>query len=129
MIWGDPSNDEEKYQVAGRFQFGSKQFEAYVKKNNLSRVFRSHEPVDYGFKSFYDNRLFTIFSTGGNLNDQAGYADVQPAFAIVNAEGNYEIENSYIYRVNVLCGVIDLIIDICTEITVGLQSLQQICSE
>ncbi len=121
MIWGDPSNDEEKYQVAGRFQFGRKQFEAYAKKNRLSRVFRSHEPVEYGYTPFYDNQLFTIFSTGGNDNEQSGYADVQPAFAIIDAEGKYEIENSYIYRV-VLSGVIDLIIDLFTESIIRIQS-------
>ena len=121
MIWGDPSNDEEKYQVAGRFQFGRKQFEAYATKNHLSRVFRSHEPVEYGYTPFYDNRLFTIFSTGGNDNEQSGYVDVQPAFAIIDAEGNYEIENSYIYRV-VFSGVIDLIIDLYTEKIIRIQN-------
>lgn len=118
MIWGDPSSDEEKYQVSGRFQFGRKQFEAYAKKNNLSRVFRSHEPVEYGCKSFYDNRLFTIFSTGGSQNEQAGYGDVHPAFAIVNADGSYEVENSYIYRFTV-DGAIDIVGDIYTEEVMG----------
>lgn len=124
MIWGDPSSDEEKYQVAGRFQFGSKQFEAYAKKNKLSRIFRSHEPVEYGFKSFFDNRLFTIFSTGGSLNDQAGYADVQPAFAVVNADGAYKIENSYIYLLSI-CGAIDLIADISTEELMGFKAFSK----
>lgn len=124
MIWGDPSTDEEKYQVAGRFQFGSKQFDAYVKKNRLSRIFRSHEPIEYGFKSFYDNRLYTIFSTGGSQNDQAGYADVQPAFAIVNADGSYKIENSYIYLLSI-CGAIDLIADICTEEFMGFKAFSK----
>jgi UDP-2,3-diacylglucosamine pyrophosphatase LpxH len=114
MIWGDPAEDEEKYQTSGRFQFGSKQFEAYAQKNKLSRLFRSHEPVEFGFKSFFNNKLFTIFSTGGSENDQAGYADVQPAFAIVDADGSYEIENSYIYRV-IFSGVIDMLIDLYSE--------------
>lgn len=124
MIWGDPSDDEEKYQVAGRFQFGSKQFEAYAQKNKLSRVFRSHEPVEYGFESFYNNRLFTIFSTGGNKNDQAGYIDVQPAFAIVNADGTYEIENSYVYLLNI-GDSIDIIADICAEKIKGFKALNK----
>lgn len=124
MIWGDPSNDEEKYQVAGRFQFGNKQFDAYAKKNNLSRVFRSHEPIEYGFKSFFNDRLFTIFSTGGSQNDQAGYADVQPAFAIVHADGNYQIENMYIYLLTI-CGAIDLIADICTEEFMGFKAFSK----
>lgn len=108
MIWGDPCIDKEKYQVLGRFQFGSTQFEAYAQKNNLSRVFRSHEPVENGFESFFDNRLYTVFSTGGSQNDQAGYFDINPAFAVVKGDGNYFLENSFIYDVG-LCDTIELV--------------------
>lgn len=108
MIWGDPSSDLEKYQVSGRYQFGSLQFDAYAQKNNLSRVFRSHEPVENGFEPFFDNRLYTVFSTGGSNNDHAGYGEVNPAFAVVKGDGSYFIENSYIYSV-VLCDTIELV--------------------
>ena len=99
MIWGDPSPDKEKYQVSGRYEFGSDQFDPYAKKNNISRVFRSHEPVSNGFAAFFGNRLYTLFSTGGDMNDQAGYAGVHPAFAVVKSDGSYMIENSFEYRV------------------------------
>ena len=99
MIWGDPSHDKEKYQVSGRFEFGSDQFEAYAVKNNISRLFRSHEPISKGFESFYGNRLYTIFSTGGNMNNQAGYADVEPAFAVIKEDGTCMLENSYTFQV------------------------------
>ena len=105
MIWGDPSSDREKYQVSGRFQFGSSQFEAYSRKNHISRLFRSHEPVRNGYQSFFDNQLFTIFSTGGDKNEQAGYGNINPAFAVIQGDGSYFIENSYIYRVE-LCGAL-----------------------
>ena len=108
MIWGDPSNDKEKYQVSGRYQFGSLQFEAYAQKNKLSRVFRSHEPVEYGYESFFDNRLYTVFSTGGSGNDQAGYGDINPAIAIIKGDGTYFLENSYIYDIG-LCDTLDLV--------------------
>lgn len=99
MIWGDPSADLEKYQVNGRFEFGSKQYEAYAQKNKLSRVFRSHEPVDDGFESFFNDCVCTIFSTGGAMNEQTGYPEVEPAFAIINPDGGYHIENSFLYHV------------------------------
>lgn len=98
MIWGDPSHERERYQVAGRFEFGREQYEPYAAKNNISRLFRSHEPKPWGFESFYENKLYTIFSTGDRKNDQAGYSDVIPAFAVVKGDGGYLVENSYVYR-------------------------------
>lgn len=108
MIWGDPCREQEKYQVAGRFQFGSLQFDAYAQKNQLARLFRSHEPVSDGYESFFDERLYTIFSTGGNQNDQAGYAGINPAFAVIKGDGSYFIENSFVYKMELL-GLLDLV--------------------
>ena len=108
MIWGDPSSDKEKYQVSGRYQFGSMQFDAYAQKNKLSRLFRSHEPVSEGYKAFFDNRLYTIFSTGGSMNEQAGYGDINPAFAVIKGDGDYFLENSFIYYTE-LCGTFGIV--------------------
>lgn len=101
MIWGDPSNDLEKYQVNGRFEFGSKQYEAYAQKNKLNRVYRSHEPVDDGFESFFNGCVCTVFSTGGSSNEQTGYPEVEPAFAIIGTNGYCCIENSFLYHVSI----------------------------
>ena len=101
MIWGDPSTDLEKYQVNGRFEFGSKQYDAYAQKNKLSRVYRSHEPVDDGFKSFFNGCVCTVFSTGGATNEQTGYPEVEPAFAIIGPNDYRCIENSFLYHVSI----------------------------
>jgi len=114
MIWGDPSSDLEKYQVNGRFEFGSKQFEAYAQKNNLNRVFRSHEPVDDGFESFFGGSVCTVFSTGGAMNEQTGYPEVEPAFAVIGANGYCCIENSYLYHV-----FIEDEVDVCCNLYSG----------
>lgn len=114
MIWGDPCRDQEKFQVAGRYQFGSLQFDAYAQKNQLARLFRSHEPVIDGYESFFDERLYTIFSTGGSQNDQAFYADINPAFAVIKGDGSYFIENSFVYKVE-LFGVIGLVCNLFSD--------------
>ena len=106
MIWGDPVHAKEKYQVSGRFEFGSDQYNAYAKKNNITKFFRSHVPLEYGYEAFFDNRLWSIFSSGGAANEQAGYAGIEPAFAIIKDDGSYSIENSYIYRVRICRGVV-----------------------
>ena len=98
MIWGDPSEYDEKIQTEGRFEFGSKQFEHFVKHNEIGLLLRSHEEATKGYKAFYGNGLYTIFSTGNHENSQTGYPSVEPAFAVI--QGNQLlIENSYVYRI------------------------------
>lgn len=101
MIWGDPSQAERKYQVSGRYEVGSLQFEDYAQKNGLSLVMRSHEPVDIGVAALFDNRFVTVFSTGGAHNSQSGYTGLQPAFAVIGSDGSFVAENSNLYRVAV----------------------------
>lgn len=98
MIWGDPSDCDMKIQTEGRFEFGRKQFNSFAQRNHIDMLFRSHEEATLGYRSFFDNRVFTIFSTGGAENDQTGYPSVEPAFAIIQNE-RFVIENSYLYRV------------------------------
>ncbi len=98
MIWGDPSEYDEKIQTEGRFEFGSKQFERFAKSNHISLLFRSHEEATKGYKTFYENRLYTIFSTGNHENSQTGYPSVEPAFAVIQGNQVF-IENSYVYKI------------------------------
>lgn len=101
MIWGDPSEYDEKIQVDnGRFEFGRKQFEQWMSHNHIDLMLRSHEEAAFGYKSFFSDRLFTIFSTGGDENQQTGYPNVEPAFAIIQNKG-FSIDNSYIYQKNI----------------------------
>ena len=98
MIWGDPSEYDEKIQAEGRFEFGSKQFERFAKSNRINLLFRSHEEAAKGYKFFYENRLYTIFSTGNHENSQTGYPSVEPAFAVIQGNQVF-IENSYVYKI------------------------------
>lgn len=100
MIWGDPKDCDRKIQVEGRFEFGRLQFDHFAQRNHIDMLFRSHEEATLGYHSFFDNRVFTIFSTGGAENNQTGYPSVEPAFAIIQNE-RFLIENSYIYRLHI----------------------------
>ena len=97
MIWGDPRPCEEKIQSGNRFEYGRKQFEQWVFRNHIDLMFRSHEEADYGYTPFFNDRLFTIFSSGGNENPQTYYSRVEPAFAVIQ-NGRFFIENSFIYK-------------------------------
>ena len=70
MVWGDPKDCDRKIQVEGRFEFGRLQFDHFAQRNHIDMLFRSHEEATQGYRSFFDNRVFTIFSTGGVENDQ-----------------------------------------------------------
>lgn len=98
MIWGDPKECDKKIQVEGRFEYGRHQFNQFAHKNRLHLMLRSHEEAAYGSKSFFDKRLFTIFSTGGVKNPVTGYPHVEPAFGILQT-GCLSLENSYLFQV------------------------------
>ena len=97
MIWGDPKDYDEKMQVEGRFEFGRKQFERFYVRNHIDLIMRSHEEASLGYKAFFNNRVFTIFSTGGDKNPQTGYPEAEPAFAIISGS-DLTIENSFLYQ-------------------------------
>ena len=97
MIWGDPKDYDEKIQVEGRFEFGRKQFEKFYHHHHISLILRSHEEAALGYKAFFGNRVYTVFSTGGEKNAQTGYPEAEPAFAVIQGD-NLMIENSFLYQ-------------------------------
>ena len=101
MIWSDPHTAPSKMQgPSARFYFGRDQFTRFMEANGLNRLFRSHEPVVNGVESFYNDRLFTVFSNGGAENECTGYPDVlNPVFGILSAEGDFRVESIFLKRV------------------------------
>lgn len=106
MIWADPRTDRFKIQGASsRFEFGRDQFETFMNKNKIDRIFRSHEPVRNGVETFYDGRLYTVFSNGGEGNEDSNYGDVlNPVFGIIGADGTVRFESIFFKRVSILRG-------------------------
>lgn len=102
FMWSDPCPKEDvRFQLLhSRFEFGLKQFEQFTEENGIHRIFRSHEPVENGVKSFYGNRLFTVFSNGGLSNPHTGYKEVlNPVFAIIDVEGEVRFESIHLKQV------------------------------
>lgn len=103
MLWGDPVNVEYKKSAGeSRFEFGSKQFEYFMAKHELDILIRGHEPKKYGHAEIFNNRLHTIFSSGGN-NPNSYYSDSVPfpAFAIIDEKGELLIEQIYTYKIRI----------------------------
>ena len=103
LLWGDPVNSKFKQNNNSiRFEFGYEQFEKFMIKNKLTHLIRGHEPVTNGFKSLYDNKIFTIFSTGGLSNENSYYTDSvpYPAIVVIDEEGNLFPEHIFVQKIN-----------------------------
>lgn len=109
MIWADPRAEKSKLQGGGsRFEFGEEQFLRFAVQNKIDRIFRSHEPTNNGIKSFYGNRVTTIFSNGGSENNMTGYQNVDnPAFGIMGVDGEIRYESIHIKKCSVKHGLSD----------------------
>lgn len=98
MLWGDPINEPYRDNFGlTRFEFGQEQFMAFMKKNNFTTMIRGHEPKKSGFESIFDDRLITVFSTGGIGNNHSGYDHfiTNPSFIIIDESGNVIPENIF----------------------------------
>ncbi|MHA1520028.1 MAG: metallophosphoesterase [Promethearchaeota archaeon] len=69
ILWGDPESrmPPNMYYLPSRrgvgYSFGKEIFEEFLKVNEVQRVIRSHEVFLEGNKEYFDNRLFSIFSS------------------------------------------------------------------
>lgn len=97
LLWSDPIELTQVMQTSdARFKFGSQDFELFITSNSIDTLIRSHEPVTNGVKPMFDNRLYTVFSTGGSDNPDTGYPDVDnPCFGIIDEDGEVEFESIY----------------------------------
>jgi len=86
MMWSDPSDTEvvpdELQAAAARFGFGSQQFRSFLARIGCAVLVRGHERVVEGFRTTYDDTLFTLFSAGGrasqDLPETSNYREVTP---------------------------------------------------
>ena len=98
MIWGDPAEVPERIQTEGRFEFGSEQFGEWMKCNSIDMLVRSHEEKEFGFMFYFENKLLSLFSSGGKDNPLTGYPNVEPAFCVVKQDEDI-VENSFTYKI------------------------------
>jgi len=103
MLWGDPTNVKFKMNGSSiRFEFGSDQFEKFIKNNNFTNLIRGHEPVEFGYREMYDKRLITVFSSGGLANEHSYYNESvsYPSFLIIDEEANIKPESIFCHKLS-----------------------------
>jgi serine/threonine-protein phosphatase 5 len=99
MVWGDPAEVVDRFMRDEiRFEFGKSEFIEFMNKNRYDFLIRSHQYVENGFRFSFDNRLITIFSTGGEQNDDSFYSQEvpNPCFAVIKKGGTIEFEKVFL---------------------------------
>ena len=104
MMWGDPSSADvvppQLQEQASRFAFGRLQAQAFLQRVGCHTMFRAHQKLEEGFARVFDDdqvKLFTIFSSGGETNDDlpvfSNYRYVEPkALTVRYRNGEVHIE-------------------------------------
>lgn len=89
MLWSDPYDGyDEAFKNTSevRYDFSKTQFIAFCKKYDIDMLLRAHEQQNNGYKSYFDDRLISVFSSGGKnidgqqKNPNSYYDSVSPNF-------------------------------------------------
>jgi len=98
MLWGDPGDASSSFRgLEIRFEFNKAEFNEFMDRNGYDILIRGHQPVDNGVMYCYNNRLLSLFSSGGHNNPDSFYSDdvANPAFVIINDEGEVLFEKVF----------------------------------
>lgn len=80
-LWNDPGEHEEstpspRGRDVGVMEFGSNVTKAFLEKNKISRIIRSHRATRNGIEMCHEGKVITVF-TAPNFSCKAGYINVQ----------------------------------------------------
>lgn len=85
MLWSDPSDSNENLREnSGRFGFTKEHFDEFQHRIKFDFLIRGHEAEEEGYKKFFNDRVYTIFSSGAvlenniNINNETAYDDITP---------------------------------------------------
>ncbi len=67
LLWNDPHDRINEFKWSNRgpgiMRFGKDAFEAFIKNNKIKHIIRSHEKCKNGYKTHFDDKLISIFSS------------------------------------------------------------------
>lgn len=92
--WNDPTNSTLEFQGnprGGNIQsFGRSAFERFMGRVGASVMVRSHEYPPEGHELFFNDRLVTIFSNGGNSTESHYHNRVNPKICLMPLDQNIQ---------------------------------------
>ena len=98
MLWGDPGDNSSVFRGTEiRFEFSKNEFLEFMNKHGYEIMIRGHQPVDKGVMLCYNNKLISLFSSGGHGNIDSSYPDDvgSPSFLVLTEDGKMMFEKVY----------------------------------
>ncbi|WDV46518.1 metallophosphoesterase family protein [Clostridiaceae bacterium M8S5] len=102
MLWSDPYSGEGELRVnTGRFSFTYEHFNSFKQRLGFDILIRGHEAEEKGYKRFFDDSLFTVFSSGivledgKNINNETAYTAITPRIMHITSD-----EMMYLLNIN-----------------------------
>ena len=88
IMWSDPYKGTGDLKVGmKRFYFTQEDFDAYCQRFGISTLFRGHEVVEDGILGHFNDKLYTIFSSGAT--ETTYYKKVTPKIVKIDFEGKF----------------------------------------
>ena len=89
LIWNDPKEKGRDFKASTRGPgvktFGKKAFNEFMESNDLNLMIRAHERFKNGFKTFFNEKLISIFSS------QSYSKRASATVAYIDTDGNVEL--------------------------------------
>ncbi len=88
IMWSDPYRGIGELKAhMKRFYFTEMDFKNYRAQFGIALLFRGHEVAKEGIQSYFEETLFTVFSSGETCSTY--YKDVSPKIVKLDVRGNY----------------------------------------
>jgi hypothetical protein len=96
LMWSDPYNGNgDLREGMGRFYFSESQFLDFLETIGVHQMLRGHQAMDEGYRAQFQNRIYTIFSSGQwpgePLNQMTAYEKVKAKWARITPSGDIQI--------------------------------------
>jgi diadenosine tetraphosphatase ApaH/serine/threonine PP2A family protein phosphatase len=89
LVWNDPKENSKKFKKSSRGpgikQFGKEVFKDFIERNQIKGIIRSHEKFKNGYKSYFDEKLISIFSS------QSYSKKVSAVVGVIHKEGIVDV--------------------------------------
>ena len=89
LVWNDPKENfkdfKQSSRVPGIKKFRREAFKDFIERNQINGIIRSHEKFKNGFKSYFNEKLISIFSS------QSYSKKVLTVIGVINSDGSIDV--------------------------------------
>ena len=89
LVWNDPQENSKNFKQSSRGpgikKFGRKVFKEFIERNQINGIIRSHEKFKNGYKSYFNEKLISIFSS------KSYSKKVLTVIGVINSDGRVDV--------------------------------------